>query len=210
MKGFGRTVIYGLSNEFGQILYIGKSRVPIRRYREHLKLGHPFTVAGLALLEIVPDGGNANVAERKWIKFFGRDNLFNRTNGGNGAWATPMADETRSKLSRIMKIQRRENPSYLRPTTPEYRQRLSDVHKGKTLSPEARQKVSAFNKGKRLSDKTKNLIRMAALRQHANPEMSSRHINAVKQKWTDRAYRERQANAWVRRKELMLCMDSAG
>jgi hypothetical protein len=77
-----RVTVYGLTNEFGQICYVGQTRHLEARFRAHLKYGHPFIVAGLAVLAIKTSLNLANRWEQKWIAFFGLENLFNGNKGG--------------------------------------------------------------------------------------------------------------------------------
>jgi hypothetical protein len=67
-----------------------------------------------------------NQKEKEWIKFFGRDNLTNSTDGGEGVENLP--EET---LRRRSELNRGENnPRYGVRASDETRQKMSDSHKG--------------------------------------------------------------------------------
>lgn len=72
--------VYGLTDEHGQIKYVGQTRRPEVRFRQHVsgKLKSFFRICGLAVLERVVDVKRAYWREQAWIDFFGMDNLFNK------------------------------------------------------------------------------------------------------------------------------------
>ena len=74
--------IYGLTDEHGQIRYIGQTISPASRFRSHCDSREDFFPVGFAPLETQTTNADACNAERKWIEFFGLDNLCN-THGGS-------------------------------------------------------------------------------------------------------------------------------
>ncbi len=88
--------------------------------------------------------------ERALIKHYGRDNLCNLTDGGEGA-SNPSA-ETREKMSRAGKG---------RPKSAETCAKLSTSNKGKVNSHETRSKISASHKGKKLTAEHKLKISLS-------------------------------------------------
>lgn len=75
-------MIYGLTNEHGNICYVGQTCHAVPRFRLHTRSNHKFTVSGMALLAQAQYQEEANRLERKWIAFLGIDNLFNVRKGG--------------------------------------------------------------------------------------------------------------------------------
>lgn len=73
--------VYGLTDEHGQIRYVGQTANPTERFKSHLAFAHAFQVSGFATLAEMESDSDACEAERKWIAFFGRDNLHNRNDG---------------------------------------------------------------------------------------------------------------------------------
>lgn len=71
--------IYGLTDEFGQIRYVGQTGDAVARYKSHKYGKWNFTPSGFAVLERVTSRKDANSSETKWIQFFGKDNLHNRS-----------------------------------------------------------------------------------------------------------------------------------
>ncbi len=69
--------IYGLTDEHGQIRYVGQTSRPHERYKEHKSAGK-IPVHGMAILASAEEGKPASRAEQDWIEFFGIDNLFNK------------------------------------------------------------------------------------------------------------------------------------
>ena len=73
--------IYGLTDEHGQIRYVGVTNDPAVRFKWHTwnKYGKDFNIAGMAVLSRVVDEDRvtAQREEQRWIDYFGMDNLFN-------------------------------------------------------------------------------------------------------------------------------------
>lgn len=165
--------VYGLTDpNTNTVRYIGITIDLKRRYRRHLadggdshrvrwikKLLALGLKPGLEILEIVADE-LAQKAERKWIKHYGRKNLVNATDGGDGLW-NPSWD-VRRKISRAG-IGRQKSPAELENmrlraignsyglghvVSDEHRAVISKTHKGKVLSEETRRKISETRKAR--------------------------------------------------------------
>jgi hypothetical protein len=61
--------IYGITDEFGQIRYVGHIRNSQQRFAQH-QAGMDFNVVGMAILECVETRALVTEAEHKWINFF--------------------------------------------------------------------------------------------------------------------------------------------
>ena len=72
--------VYGLTDEHGQIRYVGSTKNPSLRFNQHRsgKCGVLFNVHGLAVLARANTGDLAVQHERSWVDYFGMDNLFNK------------------------------------------------------------------------------------------------------------------------------------
>ena len=72
--------VYGLTDEHGQIRYVGSTKNPSLRFNQHSsgKCGVLFNVHGLAVLARANTGDLAVQHERSWVDYFGMDNLFNK------------------------------------------------------------------------------------------------------------------------------------
>lgn len=75
-------LIYGLTDEHGQIRYVGQTIRPEAWFLQHAKIDYPFVVMGMAHLGWAATDFLASILERKWIAFFGLENLHNRNEGG--------------------------------------------------------------------------------------------------------------------------------
>ena len=183
MKAF---TIYGLTNEHGQIFYIGKAMSLVNRYSAHLKASWPFRLCGLAILEHVAVGQDDNAAERKWIKFFGRDVLCNKTNGGNGAWAYPPSQITIAKRS-----------SALRQTfaLPAIKQKLIDAGKLRWARPGERERQAQIirNAYKDPLVLERYKLAMAPIRQDSHVRM--RIAQSIKASWRNKSIRSKRSLA---------------
>jgi hypothetical protein len=93
--------VYGLTDEHGQIRYVGQTGNPSERFRVHEKTWHDFKVEGLAVLSVEDTDEKANAKERKWITYFGLDNLHNKINGPRTATCAP--DKIVFKVSSVLR-----------------------------------------------------------------------------------------------------------
>lgn len=164
----------------GTVFYVGKGRAN-RAWTAHgRKLHWQRTVAKHGLIvQVIAAGLNEECAfsiERMVIRKYGRPNLVNVTDGGEGTWgAVPtesqrkavaeanarrqISDETRAKMraSRIGRSATEETRAKLRdlhlgkPKTDEHKEKLRRVNLGKTASSDARRKMSESRTGVKLS-----------------------------------------------------------
>lgn len=152
------TTIYALTNpETNQMFYVGKTKDPIARARQHRQAAGVFVswTPAFSVLEEVSDE-RADVREMFWIAHLrsGGIKLTNRTDGGTGGWGhvvslehretigaryrgKKLSSETRAKLS---KAQRGRVPSA------EHRAKLSLSAMGHAVSAETRAKMSASHR----------------------------------------------------------------
>lgn len=75
--------VYGLTNEHGQIMYVGQTNNTRSRFTTHCARIDEFFVAGMAHLSVSSTRRAANRLEKRWIGFFGIENLYNTRTGGN-------------------------------------------------------------------------------------------------------------------------------
>jgi hypothetical protein len=111
----------------GQVFYIGigSKENRINRKKSRNKYWHNIVNKYGMISEIIEENLTWNQAcdrEIFWISYYGRDNLCNMTDGGEGTYGRVMSDETKNKIS--------------------------SSHKGKKLNPDHIKKISDGNKGK--------------------------------------------------------------
>jgi len=183
-------VIYGLTNDLGQVLYVGRSYHPYQRYQEHVAAGHIVGIAGLAFLETIPVGGNAYEAELKWMNFFKMENLHNKLSEHHSA-------ETRSKIRASLKslnlvpfiagkkhtLETREKMSAAaRNRSPETRAKMSAAQTGRkhTLGSRAKLSILATQRGR--TDTHRANLLAATLGKKRSPETRARMSEAARQR----------------------------
>lgn len=98
-------------------------------------------------------------------------NGYNLTDGGEGMTGYTHSEETRKKLSEIVK------KSY----TEERKQYLREIQKGKRYSEESKQKMSESHKGKKISEETRRKISKANKGEN-NYMYGKHHTDEVKKK----------------------------
>ena len=138
--------IYGLIDPVTDtIRYVGKSNNPARRFGYHMRTANDGTHRGnwienlkkrnlsprMIILEVASDA-TWKTAESYWISVY-KKNLTNLTTGGEG-------------LHGITEVTRK---------------RLSDSHKGKTISESTREKMRKASSGRRLSENARLKISLA-------------------------------------------------
>lgn len=161
-------LVYGLVDpRSGELRYVGKTSRPLEaRVKQHLYAAvteekthkaawlRQLLASGLKpeaeVLEVHETAAALDEAERHFIAYFRGIGcrLTNATDGGEGL----------------------ANPS------PETRQKMSRVHRGKVISPRHRERVSAAHRGKRLSQEHRAKLVVAAL--NRSPD-HRRHLAAA-------------------------------
>lgn len=142
--------IYLLTPVEGDKLYIGKTGCPegYRRIGGSFPNRPGWAIASVAILQTLEccAHGEDSAAERHWIAEYGRENLTNETDGGNGAWAWPIKDSTRAKFKARRatpeKLARMSAAAKAAQASPEYRAKQSAAMKAVMASPEHRENVS--------------------------------------------------------------------
>jgi hypothetical protein len=93
----------------GQVFYIGigskENRINSKKSRN--KYWHNIVNKYGMISEIIEENLTWNQAcdrEIFWISYYGRDNLCNMTDGGEGTYGRVMSDETKNKISSSHKV----------------------------------------------------------------------------------------------------------
>lgn len=178
-----RTKIYSLSEESGEIRYIGKTVKSLSsRLCQHLCIARKKThshhrdnwlrsllskgiLPSIALLEEV--NGNGCAEEIRWISIFrssGAD-LVNTTEGGEGVTGLRHSKETKDRWSKL-----RRGISTGRPIHPNAKAALLAANLGSIRSEETRSKISAALKGRKLPASTIEKIRASMIGRLFTPE----------------------------------------
>ena len=140
------------------------------------------------ILSITADHQRALDLERAYIAVYGRDNLTNKTDGGEGniGWTPDEVTIARMKIAAKERL------------TPEVRQKISSALKGNVISPEQRAKQSASMMGRLKSEETKARMSAAAKRR------SKEHYANATAYWTGRKLTdEEKLKISIRTKERM-------
>lgn len=77
----------------------------------------------------------------------------------------------------------------------EFRRKLSEANRDKTLSEETRKKISEANRGKTLSEETRKKKSEAAKKRCLDPEYRKKMSEVCKERWSDPEYREKMLEA---------------
>lgn len=170
------TWIYGLVDPRGEyVRYVGKSDDPLRRYKGHIAVSFPATTQKQHWIGDIVDQDMLPVMiileecslvgweerERWWIAYYGRENLVNGTDGGEGVYGMEMSNDFREKRRAYMTG---------RSMTDATKAKIAASHRGKKNGPltaEHRAKISAGNTGNirgRPSDETIERIRAGVQR----------------------------------------------
>lgn len=153
-----QTYIYVIENKVNGHAYVGKSKVPNRRWKRHKEEAAKCNENSSWLYKAMSKHGIENfefrivdvhedeeyalrVLEPIWIARMKGEgiHLYNMTLGGDGMPGYAHSKESRAKISKSNKG---------RKLTDEHKRRLSEVNKGREPSDEARRKMSEANKGK--------------------------------------------------------------
>lgn len=99
--------------------------------------------------------------ETYWIQYFGKENLVNLTEGGDGTTGFKHSDETRLKISNAKKghklnLGRKHSENTLKKMSEAQKGNKNNL--GKKASNETRKKISQSNKGKKRSEETRKKI----------------------------------------------------
>lgn len=155
-----------------RVFYVGKGRAK-RAWEKNRKNSHWQSVVkkhGLCV-EIVQSGMQewwAFELERELIAFYGRDNLCNFTDGGEGSSGYVQSEQTKIKktiaqknaFSSLESKAKRSIASSLRLRTDSEKEKLRIAQTGKKYSDESRQKMSLSKVGKKLDEsKRKNFLK---------------------------------------------------
>jgi hypothetical protein len=173
----GYCYIYGLIDpRDDEIRYVGKANDPDKRYIDHFK---PYSLKKktyknnwlkcLRDLELKPiliileqvSIEDWIIKEREWISYFGRDNLTNGTDGGDGM--NDSTGEIGKKISEsrkgiVFSDEHLKNMSishmgYKR--SEESKKKTGDAHRGVPRTEETKRKLSEINKGRFVSEETR-------------------------------------------------------
>jgi len=217
-----------------ECFYVGKGRAGraykmSNRNRHHQAICAKVTREGFAIeVKIVSCGLSERESfdlEIKRIAFW-RDigvDLANATLGGDGVTGLTHSDKSKEKMSsakrgRVLSEETRKNMSISQMAisekksskikelwkSEEYRKRMSDAHKGKTLSASARAKVGAASRGKPRSEETKIKVSKGLMGHSVSDEsrarMSAAQRGSVHSDETKRKRSEAMKEIWKRRK----------
>lgn len=177
--------IYALRDKDGARRYIGKSKDPLTRFKDHRSRCRRLWATSCEVLETC-DEVQWKDRERFWIAYGRSQNwpLENIADGGNGAPAFfPRSEATRAKLrARVFSAETRAKISAAKrgtTHTPETRQKLREAARRQFESPEARRKVSAIHKGSRLTPEQRAKISAASQALWATPEHQEKQRAAM-------------------------------
>lgn len=115
--------------------------------------------------------------ERELIAYYGRDQLCNKTDGGEGVSGYKSTPERNEKIRRAATGRKHTPESRMKMSaaqrghpgpTLEVRRRYSEEYKGRTLSPETRRKMADARRGRKHTEEAKRNMR-AAFTAHATP-----------------------------------------
>jgi predicted GIY-YIG superfamily endonuclease len=161
--------IYALKDPMiDKVRYIGWAKNPKKRYSEHLSVarrgfkGHKnnwirkLTKDNLKpILEIIEEVKYKDYVQREqyWIAYYGRENLVNGTDGGEGTLGWMPSDEQRDRMSKLLKGRPGTRTGMV--NSPETRKKISESNKGHAawnkgieMPEEQKQKLSDSKKGK--------------------------------------------------------------
>lgn len=109
-----------------------------------------------------------------------------------GLYKPPHTEETKQRISEKLKGRKREPFSdehkekisiAARNRGPEYREKLSRINKGKTLSEETRRKISESNKGQKRSEEFKQKLRGRVVSEETRQRIRDQNLNRPKQQY---------------------------
>lgn len=134
-----------------------------------------------------------NIKEKVYIQLYDSfKNGYNDTEGGEGVKGYIPSEETRQKMSEVMKGE--NNPMYGKHFSEEHRQKLSEAKKGHSLSEEVKQKIGEANKGKHHTKETRQKISEAKKGKN-NPNYGKHHAEETIKKLSKASEGENNPNA---------------
>ena len=185
----------------GTVFYVGKGsgRRAWRRQNRNPHWQNIVAKHGLQV-EIAITGlaeDEAFAREVETIARFGRDNLCNLSDGGEGPTGHVVSESKRLAVSRAHKGKKRP---------PEWCEAISESLKGRSLSPKAREKISLRLKGRPLSAETRRAMSRARL---GKPQTAEHRANNSKA-WADPIAKARRAEAMALASEgtAIICADT--
>lgn len=149
--------IYKITNKINWKMYIGRSVNPIARFAKHIKIAETYSEDSCQfqaihrsikkygkinfLFEIIDSCNENEIRDREiyWIQKLNTQNKsfgYNLTSGGDGV-VNPSID---SINKRIIKLRGKKHSQ-------EHNNKISQAHKGKTLSQDTKDKISKSNSG---------------------------------------------------------------
>jgi len=169
------------------VRYVGMSTNCDNRFKQHIKevkgkkRNHRLNwVKGLLdenllpILKIIEETSfeEKESREKYWIAYYGRENLVNGTDGGEGKIGAVVSDETKSYFSKLFSGE--GNPFYGKHHSEETLQKL----RNKFISDETKEKIRTWHTGKKLSDEHKKKISENSTR----PFLGKHHTEESKEK----------------------------
>jgi hypothetical protein len=93
--------------------------------------------------------------EKYWIEYFGKENLVNMTDGGEGSTGYKHSEET---IKKMIQVKKGNKHTLGHKHSEEHKRKNSESHKGKKFSEETKLKMTETRKGKKFSEETKKKI----------------------------------------------------
>lgn len=141
------------TSDTGHIFYIGKGHGDRAYSKQRSRYWHNKANKHGYTIEIIATGLTERQAfdmEREFIAFYGRDNLVNLTDGGDGATGRVVSDYEKEVKRNLFSG---------KPLKEETKKKLSESAKGRIVSQETRDKISKAGKGRFVSEETKEKMR---------------------------------------------------
>jgi group I intron endonuclease len=169
-------IVYLVTNAVNGKRYVGKTKRDLeKRWREHVTHSHGGSDEmalyralqkhgaesfELSVLEECADEDALDEAERKWIRELGTFRReYNMTEGGDGLKGYRHTEATKRKMS--------------------------ESHRGKTLSPETIEKIRKTNTGQKRSDEAREKMRQAAIGRGHSEEAREKISEALRKRERD-------------------------
>lgn len=185
----------------GTVFYVGKGsgRRAWRRQNRNPHWQNVVAKHGLQV-EITLSGlteQEAFAREVETIAAYGRGNLCNLSDGGEGPTGHVVSDSKRQAVSRAHKGKKRP---------PEWRQAMSDAQKGRVVPQEVRQRISETLKGQRLSDETRSAMSKA----RKGRKFTAEHRANISKAWADPVAKTRRSQAMAQAAEgtAIICIEA--